>query len=603
MNIKELGLIAVVIIIVIIILYVVNKIVKSKKRQTISEHYREENIKINETYDELVGELERTRKISKNEESIKLYNSWLVEFEKLNEKKVDIDALIAELNDYVETNEHSNFLLCNNELEGKIFKFREDLENLFKKVKQYTNYELENTRISLTLKDRIRDLSATFEQKLEFLEIYNRSFFEEVTSAQALIAEFENLQKNGDYPEGRSILKECNRKIDKIDFILKVILNFHEYLSQLDNDIIMMAKIGDEITKIGFSLNIKDFKAKVKGFSIDREEILVEIAQIDFENSIDKERLKTLELRINELDQNITEFKDIVEEKFNFIKEIIEIIGKNDQLLTMADDLITKAIEEKNLILSLYELPEIRQIKKLEEEVERFDNFKADYNKLMDIIHNAKEDFVALRRRIDQSNSYLIKLMKNIELAVRELKSIRNDEILTREKISAYQKTRIDIDLYLRKYNHLTMMSNELSSLIVDLDIKLANLIVELEKEPLSISEVRKLNQGVEKLIEAITTDRLDRDVKQRMGAKLLIEYVSRYNTSEEINLTIKRLHSSFNSHEYKRVLRETHEMLVSLSSNGEMKYSRVVANVVVAPFEPVVFISEVQADEEESIH
>ena len=50
-------------------------------------------------------------------------------------------------------------------------------------------------------------------------------------------------------------------------------------------------------------------------------------------------------------------------------------------------------------------------------------------------------------------------------------------------------------------------------------------------------------------------------------------------------------------------MLRETHEMLVSLSSNGEMKYSRVVANVVVAPFEPVVFISEVQADEEESIH
>ena len=582
-NSTKIIIVVVAIIAIAIFSFIGNKIVKKKKRNKLHNEYTDEMNAIEETYNNLVSELERTKKISKNEESINLYNTWLEEFDIINEKKEDIDATFNEFNDQYDKEDHNNFMICYDELEGKLFKFNEDLNILFKKVKQYTNYELENTRISLTLKTRLKSISSDFEQKLEYLEIYSKSFFEEITSAQGLITEFENLQRSGEYPEGRNILKNCNRKIDKIDFILKIILNFHEYLSQLDTDIQMMSKIGTEITKIGFSLNISDFGLKIGAFENERESILEKVARIDFENDLVKEDLKLLEDNINSLDGNISEFKDMVEEKFNFIKEIIAVLSKNEKLIETANDLIFGAITEKNKIITLYELPDIRQVKKLDSEIEIYDIFKKDYTKLIEIIHNAKEDFVTLKLRIEQSNQYLIRLLKNVESAVNELRSIRNDEIHARESLAYYYRSSVEINLYMRRYGHLDSMSNDLKSLTLDLDIKLRNLVAILEKEPLNISEVRKLDSSVDKIINTLKNQYLLTDVKQRIGCELLINYMARFNTTDELNLTIKRLHNLYKNCEYKKILIEVLELLTSLTDDGPTRYKNIVSKVKIS--------------------
>ena len=582
-NSTKIIIVVVAIIAIAIFSFIGNKIVKKKKRNKLHNEYTDEMNAIEETYNNLVSELERTKKISKNEESINLYNTWLEEFDIINEKKEDIDATFNEFNDQYDKEDHNNFMICYDELEGKLFKFNEDLNILFKKVKQYTNYELENTRISLTLKTRLKSISSDFEQKLEYLEIYSKSFFEEITSAQGLITEFENLQRSGEYPEGRNILKNCNRKIDKIDFILKIILNFHEYLSQLDTDIQMMSKIGTEITKIGFSLNISDFGLKIGAFENERESILEKVARIDFENDLVKEDLKLLEDNINSLDGNISEFKDMVEEKFNFIKEIIAVLSKNEKLIETANDLIFGAITEKNKIITLYELPDIRQVKKLDSEIEIYDIFKKDYTKLIEIIHNAKEDFVTLKLRIEQSNQYLIRLLKNVESAVNELRSIRNDEIHARESLTYYYRSSVEINLYMRRYGHLDSMSNDLKSLTLDLDIKLRNLVAILEKEPLNISEVRKLDSSVDKIINTLKNQYLLTDVKQRIGCELLINYMARFNTTDELNLTIKRLHNLYKNCEYKKILIEVLELLTSLTDDGPTRYKNIVSKVKIS--------------------
>ncbi len=582
-NSTKIIIVVVAIIAIAIFSFIGNKIVKKKKRNKLHNEYTDEMNAIEETYNNLVSELERTKKISKNEESINLYNTWLEEFDIINEKKEDIDATFNEFNDQYDKEDHNNFMVCYDELEGKLFKFNEDLNILFKKVKQYTNYELENTRISLTLKTRLKSISSDFEQKLEYLEIYSKSFFEEITSAQGLITEFENLQRSGEYPEGRNILKNCNRKIDKIDFILKIILNFHEYLSQLDTDIQMMSKIGTEITKIGFSLNISDFGLKIGAFENERESILEKVARIDFENDLVKEDLKLLEDNINSLDGNISEFKDMVEEKFNFIKEIIAVLSKNEKLIETANDLIFGAITEKNKIITLYELPDIRQVKKLDSEIEIYDIFKKDYTKLIEIIHNAKEDFVTLKLRIEQSNQYLIRLLKNVESAVNELRSIRNDEIHARESLAYYYRSSVEINLYMRRYGHLDSMSNDLKSLTLDLDIKLRNLVAILEKEPLNISEVRKLDSSVDKIINTLKNQYLLTDVKQRIGCELLINYMARFNTTDELNLTIKRLHNLYKNCEYKKILIEVLELLTSLTDDGPTRYKNIVSKVKIS--------------------
>ena len=58
----------------------------------------------------------------------------------------------------------------------------------------------------------------------------------------------------------------------------------------------------------------------------------------------------------------------------------------------------------------LYKL-ETYTIKQIDSEIETFEVFKEDYIKLIEIIHEAKEDYVNLEQRIIQSNKYLIRLI------------------------------------------------------------------------------------------------------------------------------------------------------------------------------------------------
>lgn len=588
-NMTQIIIILAVVVVLAIVFFVVKKQLNKKKRLENFEGLEQDYNVINETHARLIEELERTKKISKNEECITLYNSWTDEFNLLNDRKVDIDSLIKELKDYLDAKDNAGFNACFSESEAKIHNFNDDLDELLKRVKGFTDFELESTRISLTLIDRIRELKTIFEQKLEHMEIYNSSFYEQLSVCQEAISEFESLQKKGEYQDARTVLRDCNRGIDKIEFVLKVILNFQEYLIQLDNDIVVLNKIGTEITNIGFSLNIKDFDTKVKGFVSERQDALGNVTQLNFASQIGDDYLSQLENRIKVLDQSITEFKDIVEEKFNFIKEIIEVITKNDVLIQMASELIDGARNEKQVILSLYELPEIKQVQKLETEIDRFEKFKGDYSKLLEIIHNAKEDFVSLKSRAEQSNAYLVKLIKNIELAVSELKSIRNDELSAIENTDYYKAVRVDIELYLRSYDHLFMMSNSLRTEFIDFNSNLEDLETELAKEPLNIDHVRNLNNTLDKLATNMTSNSLDNDVKQRLGSKLLLEYIQRYNSSEEMNLMIKRMHEQYREHEYKRILKESYDMILTLSDNGDAIYKKIVSQVNVKDFEPIL--------------
>lgn len=572
-------------IIVVVFTYFLSIYLKTSKRTKLFEGETEQHTKNKELYELLIEELERTKKISKNEESINLYNSWIEEFDNLNERKILIDGLIEELESFYNDKDHKNFMMSINDLEGKKFHFDDDLKNLFQKVKQYTDYELENTRISLQLKTKIKELNTSFEQKLEFLEIFNRTFFEEIATAQGLIAEFESLQKSGDYPEGREVLKNCNRRINRVEYILKVILDFYEYLTQLDSEITTMHQLSEEIKKIGFSLNISDFTDKLERFSTEKDQIMSVVAQISFEKDTDKQYFKQLEIDINNLDLEIDELNKIVEEKFSYIKEIIKVINENKRLLKVCHELINGAVVEREHIILLYELPEIKQIKIIDDEITQFNKFEEDYHKLLEMTYSAREDFSTLQKRLNQSNKYLIHLIKNIQKILFELKSIRNDEIVAVENISNYIQLRLEIDLYLRKHAHKYKMSNEIKALLLELDTKLHQLDKELKQEPLKIKSVRKLDYSIRKNLDTLISVELQKDVRQRKGSLLLLNYCAKYNQSDELNLTLKNMYVTYKQHDYRKVIRQSKELLIMMDPNGAQKFELIVNRVKAAEF------------------
>ncbi len=562
---------------------------KKQKRKKLITKYRDILQQLLESNQDMEAELERTKLISKNDEGIKLFKSWSVSNQENMDHLEQIKQHVKELDQLNTNQQHQEFLQVSGILEGLIFDYDANFDILFKKVKKYTSFESENMRISITLHERIKNITRQFEVNLKYLEIYNNSFNSEILRATSLINEFENKQNDGDYPEGRNILKRANTIIEDIEYSYKIISNFQEYLLEFQADIDNVNTINKEIENIGFKINVSDFDLKMDKFKIRRQELLEDITGIDFENKFSAEKLNSLKNKSENLDRELTEFKNIVEEKFKFISDIMNIMAENEELIKTAEEVIGGAKLERDEIIKLYELPNISQIKTLDSYFEEYSKFINDYEKLLNIIHNAKEDYARLKDRMTKSNHYLIRLLKNLKTSINELRAIRQDEIKASENISDFKALGVEMDLYLRKYDHKGKLSHTQYNLIDEYNTKLVLLEEELNKEPLDIELVRSLNDALITVGKTLSEKELESNIKQRLGGELLIKYLNQYNDNEDVNLLIKRLQNLYNNNDYRTLLSESYNLLQANSQKADLIYKEIVKQVDVEPFAPVL--------------
>lgn len=573
-------------IVLIIAIYVTFRMIKGKMIKKQYANYSTEFDSIKVLNEKVQKELVRTKQISKNEESKKLYDGWQEEYNDFNSKLEVYDKTLIRLGRVNRYTTRSEFYQEAELFDSELLAFKSDFESLYNKVKQYTNYELENTRISLSLKERIKELQGLFDAKLAVLDIYNFSFNNQIEFAQLQIEEFEDLQREGDYPEGRSVLKECGDEIDKTDYLLNALISYNDHLTRLNNYLNSAIRINGEIKELGFSLNLKDFDNKVDNFKAEQSALLDKTQCLSFDEPIDKPQLVALEKEITGLDERIIEFKGIVEEKYKYIEEIIVYHTENKDLLVTAADIIQGAIVERDNITSLYELTDLKQINKINIQISQYEGFKSDYEQLTEIIYQGKEDYARSKARIIQSNQYLIRLLSNLQEALKELYSIRQDEITARENIRNYHVNLVEIDLYLRKHDHLDKMSDQLANIMKDLNVKLGLLEQELEKDPLNITNVRNLNASVSKLLKQVSTTDAQENIKQREAAKHLMLFMNRYANTQDGNVYSRRFNTLFAEHDYRRILLETHDLLTSTNeTNGKQIYKKLVSKVDVEPF------------------
>jgi len=561
---------------------------KSKRNKTIKK-YQEQLEKINELQEQIAKQLYRTDKIAKNEESRELFNMWVEEVDGLDQELTDIKELFNALLENNTFKKNSEFITHKNAIDGLIFDFETRTENDRRKIAHYTEFELDNSRIALSLKTRVKEISNTFNSQLKGLEIYNSSFNQQIADAQIKIDRFETLQKDGEYVEGRNTLKDCNVLIDELQHMLKIVINFQTYLAQLDSDIKITLQIKDEINKIGFDLNIDDFDVKMKAFIESKEDLEKQIHVYKFGEQFDKQVREELQTNITTLDTQISQFKDIIEEKFILISEIIVLKDDNGKLIELANKLIISAHNERDIIIKLYELSEIKQLAKLEEEIDLFNSFILDYDKLIDIIYNALEDYASLKSRIGQANKFLVRVIHNLETTITELRAIRSDELTCRDKVKEYNRTIIDIDLYLRKYKHKDKISGYIEAINVDLEEKFQELKIELDLEPLNITKVRNLNDSVGSILNKLTSIELEKNIKQRIGSEYLLRFICRYNRNDEIDTAIRRLNSLYNAHDYNALLQEGYIILCNASPKGADIYKDIVGKVEVESFQKMI--------------
>lgn len=534
-------------------------------------------------------ELERTKKILKNDENTKLYNTWVDDHNILISLKAEFDVLFDELVDAKKFTRYNEYMSINTELETLSDEFKEKYDNLYKRIHKFTEFEQSNNTISVQLISRIREEQNRYDSNLGHLKIYDTSFNEEVEKAKLILSEFENLEREGQYIQARSVLKQCNEIIQEVEHVNKLISVFQTNFIAIRSNIKNLEKSKEEIEKLGYLIDIPEFDEMILGFNEKLDECVEKTAIFTFGTHIEQEVSNDIIKELSTLDDEIKLMIPKIAKCFDQINEVTAIRKLNDDAIEVLATLAAGALEEKDVIAKFYDIEQLSEVQTLDAEIDRLKKFVNDYKKLEVLIIEATEPYTILLERLEQSQKYLSRMTAKFKDTIKLLESVRNDELAAQDATIEYRRALINIDLYLRKYNHLNSMSSPLASQYREANSKYKQLETELHSEPLNIDNVNRLSESIAKILSDILDDKLVKDIKQRQGCQYILHYLAKFTYDDEVERSYRRFEMLFSTRQYQLFLKEASSYLQTGDKRGNVIYKELVSHVQVDDYKDFV--------------
>ncbi len=554
---------------------VIRTVVRKNKREELFKVTKEKYENIKKLYIDSGEALERAEQISKNDESITLFNKWYKEYKDIEQELADLDSDYQEVYKFFEKGQHKDFLESNKSVGFKIENEAEKIALLHKRLFNYTSYELENTKIALDLKTSIKEVQNGFELNLAVKEIYTESFEAECGKVDRELTRFEDLQKLGEYPKARKHLKNATELINNLEFNFGIITNIGKLCDQLNANISIIDEVSRLIIERNFRLDQDENLQNYDELKSQKATIEQEVAEFRFGARITDEFVSSKEREIADIQDSIFNIKKSIEEQYAQIKVIEELINENKELVAQSDSLVLGAREERDEINQLYQMPENRAIQKLESKIAEYEKFKNEYEILLDIVYDLKENYDSLSARVMQSNEYIKHFMTNMQQAIEGLKEIRTDEIKALESIDRYKTDVTFIDFYLSYSEHMHQMSQPLTNLLNEAYIKIERLDQMLQETPLNISEVRKLTIASESLLQDLEKQ-AEEEIKVKAQAQTLIRFANRFVEDKKSQDILSHAMTLYNNHNYPSVVKEVRQTIYNDFENPELLYKQI---------------------------
>ncbi|WOO89000.1 septation ring formation regulator EzrA [Mollicutes bacterium LVI A0078] len=571
----SLQIVLIAIVIAALVAIVLRTVMRKNKREELFKVTKEKYEEIQKLFIDSGEALDRADQISKDKESITLFNRWYKEYKDLEIELGDLQTDYNEVYKYYQKGQHKDFLESNKSLGFKIEAISDKIALLHKTLFNYTSYELENTQIALDLKTSIKEIQNAFELNLAVKEIYTQSFENECEKVERELTRFEDLQKLGKYPKARKHLKNATEFINKLEYNYNIITNMSGLCGQLNDNIGIIDEVSKHISDRKFRLDQDEYLQNYDSLKEQKTQIEQEIDNFTFAEKITEEYVAGKEREIGEIQDSIFNIKESIQEQYAQIKVIEGHIKTNEELFEQSDRLVAGALEERDEINHLYQMPENKAIQKLEVEVKRYNQFKKDYEVLLDLVYDLKESYDVLASRVSKSNEYIKHFITNMKSAIDGLKEIRTDEIKALESIDNYKQRVTEIEFYLSNQEHIHEMSNPLSNLLNEAYLKIEKLAELLDETPLNISDVRKLTIASETLLADLEVQ-AEEEIKTRAQAQGLIMFANRYVEDTKSQDILSHAMTLYNTHNYKHVVQEIRQVVHNDFENPELLYKQI---------------------------
>ncbi len=501
----------------------------------------------------VLSELSKVEPIIKNDKMGEKYKNWQRRFEIIRDNKIAlINDMIIELD--LEKINGKNYKSIRKKMaktEIEIYKARESANELLNEIKEITLSEEKYRSIVTKLKTKYRELVKKFQN--------HRSDYEDV--ADVIDLQFENIEKRfldfetvmekNEYDEVIHIVKALDTMIDHMAIVVEETPNLVLLAEKLiPRRIEEIEATSQEMEEKGYPLGYLKITYNMEESRKNISTILDRIRVLNLEDCMFE--LKTM---LDYLDSIFNDF-----EKERFARRVYEEESLLfEKKLKKTTKIIKDIYVQLDDIKSMYDLKD-DDIIALDDISRKMRELQASYKKLVQDLKDMVRPFSEASKEIAVLSGNLQGLSEDLDLSLRTLGSMHDDEVRAREQLDDIQELLKQCKSKIRSYKLPIIMNNYFIELS-EANEAILEIIKELDKKPIVI---KVLNMRVDTARDLVlklynTTNEM---IKTAQLAEMAIVYGNKFRSiMDEVDAGLSNAEMLFHKGNYKEALE------VSLSS------------------------------------
>lgn len=531
------------IIIIVVVLSLINKKERNKLKKEIESLERDKNLIISAS---ILSELNKVEALVNNDDLKEKYNTWKKRFNEIKEK--DLAKITDDINDIdllFSDKDYKQLKKVIFDCEIKLNNLKTKADFLLDEIKEVTLSEERNRETITKLKAEYRDIIQVYNDDKEGYKIVSKPIELQFENVDKLFIAFENLMEKNEYTEVGKIVKA----IADIIANLKAVIEETKPIISLGKNLIPR-KI-EEIMALEHKMENDGYNLDYLNIEYNKNEVEKKIADIfqrlnvlNLEDSLFE--LKTMYDYFDSL------FSDFEKEKI--ARKVFEeysrnIILKSAKLEKINNELLKKLDDIKySYDLSEDEVSVIFEIR------DDLLTIRETCDRLIDMHRGKTISYIKLAKEVEMLNVRLTKTEEKLNVALRTLGSLKDDEKRAREQLEEIKLILFNTKEKVRTFKLPVIPKNyyvELSEAMQAIEI-MSN---ELDQRPLSIKILNtRVDTARDLVLKVYNT--INETIKTAKMAEAAILYGNRYRvTNKEVDFGLTKAENAFYKGNFKNSL------------------------------------------------
>ena len=531
------------IIIVIIVLALISKRDKNKLKKEKDELEKEKNLIISAS---MLSELNKVEALVNNDEMKVKLDDWHKRFNEI--KDVELPKITDEINEIEELYEDKDYKELKNimlKVDFELNNLKTKAEFLLDEIKDVTLSEERNREVITKLKATYRDIYSTYKDYEEEYSIIKVPLELQFENVDKLFQAFEVTMEKNAYTEVGRIVKAIADIIDN----LKVVIDETRPIVNLGKNLIPkkiddIKNIADKMTKEGYNLEYLNIDYNIDEANKKIQDIFQRLNVLNIEDSLFE--LKTMHDYFDSL------YNDFDKEKVS--KRIYEDFSRSILIKATKLEKINNELYKKiDDIKYSYDLSddEVAVIVEIKDEIM---NIRANYDKIVDVSRSKIMAYSRLAKEMEIINAKLIKTEEKLNMALKSLGSLKEDELRAREQLDEIKNILNQAKEKVRSFKLPSVPKNyyvELAEAMAAIN----ELVKALDKRPISIKVLNvRVDTARDLVLKVYNT--INETVKTAKMAEVAIVYGNRYRvTNKEVDFNLIKAENNFLKGNFKNSL------------------------------------------------